>query len=65
MDVSTKRAVGTGLMSVWAWRVSKHWRRAQTDTNGLDEYASIQYGESGIICTGWKKKVRFGLKPPV
>lgn len=28
MDVSTKRAVGTGLMSLRAWRVSKDWRRA-------------------------------------
>lgn len=26
-------------------------------------YASIQHGESGIFWIGWKKKVRFGLKP--
>lgn len=49
MDVSTKRAVGTGLMSVWAWRVSKHWCRANRHQRAGRVCLDTIWGERDIL----------------
>lgn len=49
MDVSTKRAVGTGLMSLWAWRVSKQRCRAQKGCTCMPRYAREGFWTDGDL----------------